>query len=154
MQKPLVFMMGISPAFLPIDRLYTQNHMWAIATETGYRFGLSAYAVRLLGDMHHLKWSVRQGDELARNQTLGHIEASKATSDLYAPMPGRLVQLNPAVPADPTLLNSDLYETGWLLEIAGHPQEFLSPDQYLAHLEACWPLAQRILKGQAGRQEQ
>lgn len=154
MAKPFIFMMGRSPAFLPTDRQYTKTHMWAMPTEDGFRFGLSAYAVRLLGDMRHVQWSVRQGDRLARRQKIGYIEASKATTDLFAPMAGKLTQLNPAVPSDPTLLNSDLYETGWLLHITGQTTELLFPDQYLTHLEATWPLAQRMLKGQVGGQQQ
>ena len=49
MPKPLVFMMGRSPAFLPVDRQYVRSHYWAFRTEAGCRLGFSAYAVKLLG---------------------------------------------------------------------------------------------------------
>ncbi len=150
MSRPLVFMMGRSPAFLPTDRHYARNHMWALPAENGYRFGLSAYAVRLLGDVQHLRWSVEVGDSVVGGQQIGYVEASKATSDLYAPMAGCLCGLNVEVPAKPSLLNSNLYDTGWLFLLAGEAPPLLSPEQYLAHLETVWPLAQRILKGQVG----
>lgn len=150
MSRPLVFMMGRSPAFLPIDRRYARNHMWAAAVDGGLRFGLSGYAVRLLGDVQHLRWSVKVGDAVAQGQQVGYVEASKATSDLYAPMAGRLVELNAEVPIKPRLLNTNLYDSGWLFVLAGEPQPFLSPEEYLAHLESVWPLAQRLLKGQVG----
>jgi len=148
---PLVFMMGRSPAFLPVDRLYLRNHMWAMDVGATYRFGLSAYAVRLLGDLRRLEWSVPAGSQVALQQVLGTIEGSKAVSDLYAPESGTLVGFNPAVTADPTLLNSNLYDTGWLFDATYSTEGFLSPQQYLQHLELCWPLAQRILKGQVAK---
>ena len=151
MTKPLIFMMGRSPAFLPTDRKYARNHMWADAVEGGLRVGLSAYAVKLLGDLSLLAWSVDVGTPVEARQQIGFVEGSKATSELYAPLAGEVRAINPAVPADPTLLNSNLYDTGWLLVISAGDAGLLSPEEYLAHLEACWPVAQRILKGQAGR---
>ncbi|MEA1950077.1 MAG: glycine cleavage system protein H [Planctomycetota bacterium] len=155
--KPLVFMMGRSPAFLPTDRCYARNHMWVSETDNGaeseYRLGLTAYAVKLLGDMRSLEWSVAAGARVKLGQSLGTIEASKATSDLFAPVAGTIVEINAAVVADPTLLNSNLYDSGWLLlmKTSAVSGQWLSPEEYLAHVEAAWPLAQRILKGQAGR---
>ncbi len=151
MGKPLVFMMGRSPAILPVDRRYARNHMWAKATEGGCRCGFSAYAVRLLGDVHHVEWSIGPGEVVEQDRSIGFIEASKATSDLYAPMTGELRQLNAAVVARPSLVNADLYDAGWLLEIAGGSESLLSAEEYLAHVEASWPLAQRLLKAQANR---
>jgi len=150
MTKPLVFMMGLSPAFLPTDRKYARNHMWAEAAESGFRVGFSAYAVRLLGDVAHLEWSAEAGMSVVAGQGIGFIEGSKATSDLYAPMAGKIEQINRAGPADPTLINSNPYDTGWLLTIAGPGDELLSPEEYRALLETAWPLAQRILKRQVG----
>ncbi len=150
MAKPLVFMMGRSPAFLPIDRKYAANHMWAEPTGNGYRLGFSAYAVKLLGDMRHLEWSAGAGTTVAAGQQIGFVEGSKATSDLYAPFAGTISRLNDAVLADPTLINSNLYDAGWLLMIDGTGNELLAPAQYFSYLEANWPLAQRMLKGQAG----
>jgi len=149
MTRPLVFMMGRSPAILPTDRRYARSHMWAMVSERGWRLGFSAYAVRLLGEVRHLEWSVQPGAVLTAGQAIGYVEASKATSDLYAPLSGELVERNDRVLADPGLVNSNLYDDGWLLCIAGDGRGLLAPDEYLAHLEAAWPLAQRLLKGQA-----
>jgi glycine cleavage system H protein len=150
MASPLVFMMGRSPAFLPTDRHYARNHMWVQGGEAGYRVGLSAYAVKLLGDLRHLDWAIEAGATITTGQQIGFIEGSKATSDLYAPMAGKVRELNDAVVADPTLLNSNLYDTGWLLVMRGSGEGLLSPEDYFSHLEASWPLAQRLLKGQLG----
>jgi len=143
--------MGRSPVFVPVDRRYALNHMWAQTEGGGFRFGLSAYAVRLLGDVHHLEWSVAAGDPIERGNPIGYVEASKATSDLVAPVGGRVEEINGAVLADPRLVNSSPYDAGWLLRIDGEGPGLLSPEEYLAHLAAVWPLAQRLLQGQAGR---
>jgi glycine cleavage system H protein len=144
-------MMGRSPVFLPVDRRYARNHMWAEPVDGGFRLGLTGFAVKLLGDIRHLTWSVEPGAEVESGQQIAFVEASKATSDLYAPLGGRIARLNPDVPANPTLLNSNLYDTGWLLEVAGDAAgQLLSVEDYQKHLEAAWPLTQRLLKGQVG----
>ena len=151
MQKPLVFMMGRSPAILPVDRQYARNHMWVIAQETTLQIGFSAYAVRLLGDMHHIKWSVEVGSQIEAGQQIGYVEASKATSDLYSPVTGAIERFNDSVVSTPGLINSNLYDSAWLLEVRGTASGLLAPQAYVQHLEATWPFAQRLLKGQAGR---
>jgi len=148
MAKPLIFMMGKSPAFLPVDRRYARNHMWALADSQTIQVGFSAYAVRLLGEIHHVEWSVGQGAEVVEGAQIGYVEASKATSDLYAPVAGRVETVNEAVLATPGLINSNLYDSAWLFSLRGDVAGLLSPEDYMRHLEATWPLAQRLLKGQ------
>lgn len=148
MSKPLVFWMGRALVILPVDRQYAANHMWAQAEPSGMRFGLSAYAVRLLGEVHHLSWSVRPGTTVAAGDTLGYIEASKATSDVYSPVAGTLLEFNPAVLAQPSLINSNLYEAGWLFRMAAPGGDLLAAEEYLAQLQTTWPLVQRLLKQQ------
>lgn len=151
MPKPLVFMMGKSPAILPVDRHYARNHMWVLGGQGTLQVGFSAYAVRLLGDMHHLKWSVDEGSQIEAGQQIGYVEASKATSDLYSPVTGSIARLNEAVISSPSLINSNLYDSAWLLEVSGTASGLLAPEAYVQHLETTWPFAQRLLKGQAGR---
>lgn len=151
MPKPLVFMMGRSPAFLPVDRRYTRSHYWVVPIEAGLRLGFSAYAVKLLGVVNRLQWSIQPGAAVEQRRSIGYVEASKATTDLYAPFSGRVVEINPRVPADPSLVNSLPYDDGWLMTIDGQADGLLAPQEYLSYLEATWPLAQRLLKGQAGK---
>jgi glycine cleavage system H protein len=143
-------MMGRSPTFLPTDRMYATNHMWALPVDGRFRLGLSAYAVKLLGDLSDLDWSIEPGATIGKGQPIGSIEGSKATSELYSPLDGRVEQINPAAVDDPSLINSNLYDTGWLWTIDGPGDSLLSPETYYAHLEVSWPLAERMLKKQAG----
>lgn len=148
MSEPLVFSMGEFPARFPTDRRYAKNHMWGRHIDGGWQFGLSAYAVRLLRDVYFLDWCVDRGAELRAGDEIGAIESSKAESSLYAPIGGRLVAFNPAVLADPSAINVDTYQTGWLMTIDGDGEGLMGPTEYLEHLGAVWEVTQRTIKGQ------
>lgn len=149
MGEPLVFLMGQFEAMFPTDRRYAKNHMWAMPRPEGtWRFGFSAYAVRLLQDVYFLDWIVDAGAELKDRQEIGSIESKKAESSLYAPIAGRLSTLNQTLLADPAMINVDKYDRGWLFEIAGNGDALLGPAEYVQHLEAVWEVAQRTIKGQ------
>jgi glycine cleavage system H protein len=150
MSGELVFMMGQFAAKFPVDRRYAKNHMWAKAAGEGepYRFGFSAYAVRLLQDVYFLEWTVDAGTPLREKQAIGAIESSKAESELYAPMPGRLTEFNDNLLSDPSGINVDPYGEGWLFALEGSGETLLSPDEYLVHLAASWAIAERTIKGQ------
>ena len=148
MSEDLTFLMGKFPARIPTDRRYAKNHMWAAPREGGFRFGFSAYAVRLLQDVFFLEWSVDADTPLAERQAIGAIESSKAESELYAPMSGRLAGFNERLLSDPSGINVDNYGEGWLFEMEGSGDLLLSPEEYLTHLEASWAVAQRTIKGQ------
>lgn len=144
----LVFMMGNFKARFPTDRRYCTNHMWAQRREQVTRFGFTAYAVRLLGDVYFLEWSVDENGMLSPRRQIGEIESKKAESDLYAPVAGRLWRFNPALLEDPSTINRDTYGHGWLFEMGVDGAPFLSVHEYLDHLESVWAVTQRTIKGQ------
>ncbi|MCD0459760.1 glycine cleavage system protein H [Roseiconus lacunae] len=152
------FAMGEFDATFPLDRSYAKNHMWAQRRDGSvWRFGLSAYAVRLLQDVYFLDWEVDLNAPIAHRQMIGAIESKKAESDLYSPIAGSLIAINQAVLSDPALINADTYESGWLIEIRSDdvvledalPTGLLTTDEYKTHLEGAWVIAQRTIKGQA-----
>jgi len=146
--EPLAFMMGKRRATFPTDRRYAKNHMWAQDGPAGRRFGFTAYAVRLLQDVYFLDWTVDPGSSLAERQPIGSIESSKAESELYAPVAGRLDAINRDVLGDPALINVDPYDRGWLFSISGPDAGLLTAGEYLVHLESAWKIAERTIKGQ------
>ena len=149
MSDSQVFMMGEFPAEFPNDRQYAKNHMWALpVSQHTYRFGFTAYAVRLLQDVYFLDWIVDAPSQLLPQQTIGAIESSKAESDLYAPLEGKLIQFNETLLSAPALINVDMYHQGWLFEFEGSGDELLSLTEYIEHLTAVWEVAQRTIKGQ------
>ncbi|HEY5314533.1 MAG TPA: glycine cleavage system protein H [Pirellulales bacterium] len=148
MSGELEFMMGKFAAHFPNDRKYAKNHMWARPDGAGYRFGFSAYAVRLLQDVYFLEWSIDAGTALREKQAIGAIESSKAESELYCPMAGRLLAFNDALLHDPSAINVDTYGSGWLFDMTGSGQSLLEPGEYLEHLADAWKIAERTIKGQ------
>jgi glycine cleavage system H protein len=147
--EPLVFAMGKFEARFPTDRQYAKNHTWAQRQSDGlYRFGFSAYAVRLLQDVYFLDWIVEPGTPLVERQQIGAVESKKAESDLFAPLVGTLVRFNEELLSDPSAINVDTYGPGWLFEMETTGETLLSPEQYLEHLASVWEVTQRTIKGQ------
>jgi glycine cleavage system H protein len=147
MSESLTFMMGKFAAELPADRRYCRNHMWCASADGALRFGFTTYAVRLMQDVYFLDWEVNEGDTLACKQKIGHIETSKAMSDLFAPIAGTLVRFNPELLNDPAAINVDMYGAGWLFEMRADSVEAMSVEEYYAFLEAGWEKTQNMLKG-------
>jgi len=142
------FMMGKFAADLPSDRRYARNHMWCQQVgEKRYRFGFTAYAIRLMRDVYFLDWTVNVGDTLQQRQEIGHIETSKAQSDLFAPIAGTLALFNDDLLQDPSAINLDNYGAGWLFEMDGSDDKTFDVDEYYRFLDDNWENTQRILKG-------
>jgi glycine cleavage system H protein len=144
------FAMGLFEATFPTERFYTTNHMWATATQAGaFRFGLTAYAVRLLQDVYFLDFVIEPAMTLARRQQVGSIESKKAESDLFSPTAGIVVSINQTALDDPSIINAEIYDGGWLFEILPNSAvDLIDVDAYLLHLSDAWEVAQRTIKGQ------
>lgn len=141
-------MMGKYAAELPGDRRYASNHMWCQQVgERHFRFGFTAYAIRLMRDVYFLDWSVNVGDTLQQRQEIGHIETSKAQSDLFAPIAGTLTLFNVELLKDPSAINTDNYGAGWLFEMEGSDDKTFDLEGYYKFLDENWESTQRILKG-------
>lgn len=148
MIENLVFMMGEFRAEFPTDRKYAKNHMWAQASEAGYRFGFSAYAVRLLQDVYFLDWIVDPAAQVKEREQIGAIESKKAESDLFAPLAGEILCFNETLLKDPSGINVDKYGAGWLFEMTGDDRVLLTAQEYVDHLADVWVITQRTIKGQ------
>ena len=75
--------MGDFEATFPRDRYYATNHMWGKEVDAGrWRFGLTAYAVRLLQDVYFLDWILEAPADIESRAHIGSIESKKAESDL------------------------------------------------------------------------
>lgn len=149
------FAMGEFTAEFPSDRQYARNHMWAKRIEADrWRFGLTAYAVRLLQDVYFLDWLIEPPRSVQQRENIGSIESKKAESDLYSPISGTLTAVNQETLGDPSLINADTYAEGWLIEIEAArdaDEVLLDPQQYAEHLIDAWQVAQRTIKGQSNQ---
>ncbi|RYC71921.1 MULTISPECIES: glycine cleavage system protein GcvH [Spirosoma] len=101
----------------PAELSYTQDHEWVRIDEDGTAvIGITDFAQHELGDIVFvditaLGQSLRQGD------VFGSVEAVKTVSDLFLPIDGEVLELNPAVEKSPELVNTDPYGEGWLIRL-------------------------------------
>ena len=124
---------------IPENLKYTSEHEW-ISVEGDVAFvGITSFAQGELGDIVFVEIET-QGETLAKGETFGTIEAVKTVSDLFMPVSGEVVEVNPALEASPELVNKDPYGQGWLIKISlPNPEELgdlLTAAEYQAMLEA------------------
>lgn len=94
---------------------YSAEHEW-IDESTPARIGISQVAADALGDVVYVDLPA-VGDALVAGTTCGEVESTKSVSDLYSPVSGTVVEVNQAAIDDPSLLNSDPYNAGWLFTV-------------------------------------
>ena len=100
---------------LPKDLKYTKEHEW-IKKEGNFIFiGITDYAQSELGDIVFVELP-SVGERFSKDDTIGTIEAVKTVADIFSPLAGEVVKVNPEIEDSPELLNSSPYEKGWLLK--------------------------------------
>jgi len=98
------------------ERRYTKTHEWVAVDGKQATIGITDFAQSQLGDVVFLELP-SVGRKLAERETFGVIESVKAASDLYAPVAGRITEVNDKLSAKPELINSDPYGEGWILKL-------------------------------------
>lgn len=102
---------------VPEELRYTAEHEWVVSAEGGrVRVGITHYAQDALGDIVFVQLP-EAGAEVVAGEPMGEIESTKSVSELYAPLSGRVVAVNPAVVEAPEVINTGPYGEGWLVEI-------------------------------------
>lgn len=103
---------------IPADLSYTSEHEWITAPDGDgvVRVGITDFAQDALGDVVYAQLP-DAGTKVTASDVLGEVESTKSVSDIYAPLSGEVVTRNEALDADPSLINSDPYGEGWLLEL-------------------------------------
>jgi glycine cleavage system H protein len=153
MADDLTFLMGKFPALLPAGLRYARNHMWCRQGHGRCRFGFTSYAIRLMQDVYFLEWHQSAGDAVQQSQQIGHIETSKAVSDLFAPIAGTILDFNKELLNDPTPINLDGYGAGWLFEMAGDASTPMTAAEYHQYLADNWEKTQRLIKGKINTED-
>lgn len=104
-------------AGFPSDRSYTKDHEWALKQDGRVRVGITQHAVESLGDITLVNFDVAVGDSVEAGKAFGTVESVKAVSDLFAPVSGKVVEINGALANRPELINEDPYTKGWIIVI-------------------------------------
>lgn len=124
---------------IPADLLYSEEHEYLKPTDEAgvYYIGITDYAQGELGDIVFVELP-GVGDKFEQGATFGTVEAVKAVSDLFCPVDGEVVAVNDALDADPSLVNSDPYGEGWMIQLRltneSQLEELLSAQDYAAHI--------------------
>lgn len=100
----------------PDDLRYARNHEWVRTDGSMVRMGISDYAQDALGDVVYVELP-KVGTTVERGQAFSEVESTKSVSDVYAPVSGRVVEVNDALDSNPELINSDPYGDGWFVVI-------------------------------------
>ncbi len=121
----------------PQDLRYHKEHEWIRVEGNRATLGISNFAQDALGDVVFIDLP-EVGSKLAAEDELGEVESTKATSTIYSPVTGSVVQINQELEDHPELLNQDPYGRGWIavLELA-NPSEveaLMTAEQYEAFL--------------------
>ncbi|RPJ54824.1 MAG: glycine cleavage system protein GcvH [Dehalococcoidia bacterium] len=122
---------------VPGNLLYTKDHEWLrIEGNMGY-VGVTDFAQGELGDIVFIEIET-VGETLKKEEVFGTIEAVKTVSDMFMPVTGEILEVNPAIDETPDVINKDPYGKGWMVKIKisdpSEVAELLTAEKYTALL--------------------
>jgi len=119
----------------PAELKYTKDHEWIRVEGNDAYIGITEFAQGELGDIVYIDINT-VGQEIAKDEVFGTVEAVKTVSDLFMPVTGTVSEINPLLDAQPELVNTDPYGDGWMVKItlanAADADALLSADDYKA----------------------
>jgi len=123
---------------IPENLKYTSEHEWLRVEGDEAVIGVTDFAQGELGDVVFIEIETG-GETLSQGDTFGTIEAVKTVSDLFMPVDGEVLEVNPALEESPELVNSKPYGEGWMIRIRitdkGQLDELLSAEDYRGLIE-------------------
>ena len=124
-------------ANVPKDLKYAKSHEWVRVAGNVATVGITDHAQHELTDVVFVELP-EVGRKIKAGDACAVVESVKTANDIYSPVSGEVAEVNPAVVADPALVNSEPYEDGWFYKMKlSNPAELdalLSPEQYLAQI--------------------
>lgn len=107
----------------PEDLKFSKEHEWVLVEGNVATVGITDFAQDQLGDIVFVELPA-VGDKVSREDAFGVVESVKAVSDVYAPLTGKVVEVNDDLPENPEMINEDPYGDGWIIKI-----EMSDPDE-------------------------
>jgi glycine cleavage system H protein len=116
---------------IPEGLEYTKDHEWVKIDGNIATVGITDFAQGELGDIVYVDITT-VGQEVAAHDIFGSVEAVKTVSDLYMPLSGKVLEVNPILESSPEKVNSDPYGEGWMIkvQISGTARGLFSAAQY------------------------
>ena len=117
----------------PKDLRYSEEHEWVKVEGEKVRIGITDFAQHELGDIVFVELP-EVGTEVKADEPFGSVESVKTVSELYAPVSGKVVEINEDLNDSPEFVNESPYEKAWMIVIEptdiGEVDQLLTPDQY------------------------
>lgn len=117
----------------PKELLYSEEHEWVKEEDGKYRIGITHFAQSELGDIVFVELP-QVGDQLKSDEPFGSVESVKTVSELYAPLTGKVVEVNEELEDSPELVNESPYEGAWMvvveIEDKAELDELMSAEKY------------------------
>ena len=118
---------------VPSEFKYSKEHEWVKVEDNVATIGITEHAQNELGDIVFVELP-ETDDELNEGDTFGSVESVKTVSELYAPISGKIIEVNEELEDSPEFVNESPYEKAWMVKIEindeSQSQELLSADQY------------------------
>tara|TARA_B100000927_G_scaffold268463_1_gene243252 strand:+ start:189 stop:569 length:381 start_codon:yes stop_codon:yes gene_type:complete len=118
---------------IPEELKYTEEHEWVRIEDNIAIVGITDFAQGELGDIVYLEIDTLDS-QIDSNEVFGTVEAVKTVSDLFMPIAGKVIEVNPNLEDKPELVNEDPYGEGWIIKIDISEQSqidsLLSPSDY------------------------
>jgi glycine cleavage system H protein len=118
---------------IPEELKYTEEHEWVRIENNIAIVGITDFAQGELGDIVYLEIETLDS-QIDSNEVFGTVEAVKTVSDLFMPIAGKVIEVNPNLEDKPELVNEDPYGEGWIIKIDILEQSqidtLLSPSDY------------------------
>jgi glycine cleavage system H protein len=100
----------------PDDLKYTREHEWARVNGNRATVGITEFAQDQLGDIVYVELP-EVGDMVKKGESFGVVESTKAVSELFSPVTGKVVEVNDPLTDAPETINEDPYEEGWMIQV-------------------------------------
>ena len=118
---------------LPQDLKYTKEHEWLKVDGETAIIGITEHAQSELGDIIFIEFP-NVDQKIEKNEPFGTIEAVKTVADLFAPVSGKVIEINETLEDNPEFVNSDPYVNGWIVKVSisdiSEMEELMSADKY------------------------
>jgi len=101
---------------IPENLKYTKDHEWIKVDGDTVTVGITDYAQGELGDIVFVEIET-EGENLEKEEVFGTVEAVKTVSDIFMPVSGEVIEVNPKLEDSPEIANKDPYGEGWLIKV-------------------------------------
>ena len=123
---------------IPENMKFTKDHEWVKIDGDTATIGITDYAQQQLGDVVFVEIET-EGETINAGEVFGTVEAVKTVSDMYMPVSGEVIEVNPKLEETPEVVNQDAFGEGWMVKIKPTNMDelnnLLSPEDYKKEVE-------------------